>query len=479
MRRSFPRQFLTLLPTGLVLALPALVLGGSGDDFVRTATLSGDYSGLPAQTAARGPEFGYSVAISGDWLVVGAPGTIVDGNFYGVAEHGAVFVFRREHGWQLHQRITFPYYGSAARCGYSVALAPPHLAIGCPGAGSSAAPAGEHGLVVLRRLHADGLWQQAGADLGQTGARCGRAIALNALGSDDPAVVAFGCPGWSNNTGRVWVDRYVPASGLWSGNHVAVTASDASSGDRYGESLALYRAMAGAITVQRLAIGAPYKTHGPALAAGSVYVHSGSDWSQTAVLTGPSPQNFALTYFGSDVAMNNTQLVVGARGGLTFKCGNVPRCGTVTRFQRSGANWLLQEGGGAVNAGGNPPGEQPGMEFGDRVAIGADNWVAVAAPRTDGWTQFNGVAEDVGLVELRRADDGGWGVSWNQAQGEVRPGVIGALALAEGHFGHGLNFGGRRLAVGYPGAGTTVPGSGRRGQVWIYEPDRIFADGFE
>ena len=72
----------------------------------RLALLSGDYSGLPDQTATNGPEFGYSVDISGSWMALGAPGTIIDssGN-----PDGAVFLFREVDGtWQLEQRLTDP-----------------------------------------------------------------------------------------------------------------------------------------------------------------------------------------------------------------------------------------------------------------------------------------------------------------------------------------------------------------------------------
>ncbi len=459
--------------------------GGSSHDLIRTVVLAGDYTGLPEQSAGHGPEFGYSVAIDGDWLAVGAPGTLVDGGSeFGIGQHGAVFMFqRRQGGWQLRQRIVFANHGSAPRCGHAVALALPHLMIGCPDSGWSGNPAALNGLVRWYRLDAQAQWAGILASMGGDLARCGFAVALSASsGDDDSAVSAIGCPGSmdfvSQRSGLVKIRGYSASAGTWS--HLSfVVPNDGTDGDRFGDSVALYRAQALGITVQRLAVGAPYKTHGPALAAGSVYVFAGSSWTQTAALTGPAPQSFALTYFGSSVAMNNTQLIVGARGGFTSDCGNAPRCGTVARFQRSGADWLLQEGGGAINTGGNPSGEQPGMAFGARVAIGADNWVAVAAPHADGWTQFDGVAEDVGMVELRRDDAGGWGVSWSDAQGEVRPGAIAALVLDHGQFGTGLDFSGRRLAVGYPRSGTAFPGGGRRGQVWIYDPDRIFADGFE
>ncbi len=461
-----------------------IVIRGSGTDLdlVRSATLSGDYSNLPAQTAANGPEFGYSVTLDGNWLAVGAPGTIFDHSTYGPQAFGAVFVFRRlgHQDWQLFSRHLWPSNGAQVRCGHSVALRLPNLVFGCPGAGQSANPDGEHGRIIYLRLESDNTWSNlASPVVNGAGSRCGTSIGLSPTSANGVAVMAYGCPGWNSAQGRVVVRAYDTATGTWGPSQALVNPSDPANGDRFGESLALYRTMAGQIVVQRLAVGAPYKTHGPALAAGSVYVFNGSSLNPGAILTGPAPQNFALTYFGSALAMNNTQLIVGARGGFTTECSNAPRCGTVARYLRSGTDWLLQEGGGAVNAGGNPPGEQAGMDFGATVAIGPNNWVAIAAPRADSWTQFDGVASDVGAVELRRANDGGWGVSWNDTRGEFRPGAIGALVHDQGRFGTGLDLDGDRLAIGYPRSGTAVPGGGRRGQVWIYEPDTLFANGFE
>lgn len=47
----------------------------------------------------------------------------------------------------------------------------------------------------------------------------------------------------------------------------------------------------------------------------------------------------------------------------------------------------------------------------------------------------------------------------------------------QGRFGSSVDFGARRLAVGYPYVGT--PLGGRVGQVWVYEEDGLFADDFE
>lgn len=106
------------------------------------------------------------------------------------------------------------------------------------------------------------------------------------------------------------------------------------------------------------------------------------------------------------------------------------------------------------------------------------NWVVLAVRRAHGWTLIESQAEEVGTVELRRSDGGGWGVGGDDHQGEVRPDAIAMLAYSHGRFGTGIAFGGRRLAVGYPRAGNQF--TGRLGQVWIYEEeDGVVADRFE
>ncbi len=468
----------------------AVVRGGTtGPDLVRIAVVSGDYGDLPDQTEANGPEFGYSIAMDGGWLAVGAPGTLVDGgpNLGGVKPNGAVFVFQREQGsWQLRQRIVGAYHGAAPRCGHSVALKLPHLVLGCPGAHASPSFSNQEGRTRYFRLNEHGAWVSSthGSTHADTfgDSRCGTSVAVSASGaSNGDAVTATGCPGWDSARGRVLTRTLSTVSGSWSST-TQLMASNAAAADRFGQTVAIVRDEVFGISARRLAVGAPSKQHGGAGFAGSVYVFEDSPWTQTAHITGPSPSSFSSTFFGSALAITNNQLIIGARGGVTASCPNAPRCGTVTRYQRISNAWQFQEGGGAINAGGNPAGEQPSMWFGNAVAIGFDNWVAVAAPRADRSTATlpPGIAANVGMVELRRNDVGGFGVGSPQSQGELRPGAIIPGVAASGQFGTAIAFGDRRLAIGYPFAGTlSISGTVRRGQVWIYEEDRIFANDFE
>ncbi len=123
------------------------------------------------------------------------------------------------------------------------------------------------------------------------------------------------------------------------------------------------------------------------------------------------------------------------------------------------------------------------MRFSRAVALGFDNWIAIAAPLTDGGEDaFGNTVEGLGLVELRRDSNGDWGTNWGDTQDEFRPENLSLpLNYDDSQFGTSLAFGGQRwLAVGAP-RWSSLPFPGApRGTVWLYaEPDRIFNDRFE
>lgn len=459
-------------------ASATLAMGGAAAPaLVRTAVASGDYSGLPAQGSGDGPEFGQALAIDGEWLAVGAPGTQVDhGGAFGSAKPaGAVFLFRRvDDAWQLELRLTPAQFGPAPRCGQALALRGRNLLVGCPGAGVVAQPGSGHGTYLAWRRDLDGQWQPIPINASSSaGAQCGAAVAVSASGINGIAEAAIGCPGWNGNRGRVNTHQFEGLAGSWSAP-AFVTASDGAGNDRFGASVSVYRPLAGGL-FQRLAVGAPDKLDDLDPHAGRVYVFEGSAWAtQAANITGLQSGE----RFGTAVAVHADQLAVGSLGGVSSACG-VVTCGKATRYARVGGVWAVQDGSGPVNAGGQPPGAQPEMAFGSALAIAPDGLIAVAGPRADGPTLSlpPGTAADVGMVELRRNDDGTPGLGAASWQAELRPGSISGLQLAGGRFGSALDFSGTTLAVGYPRSGTAI--GGRRGQVWFYEDDRLFADGFQ
>jgi hypothetical protein len=458
--------------------------------FERLTIVSGDYSDLPPQTAANGPEFGFSVAIDGEWMAVGAPGVIANGGEPG-SRRGAVFMFRNEgDGWELKRRLISSIsltVGPDARCGHSVALSGPNLVVGCPGVGTEAAPSSENGRILFFRRNADDVWQSGVGFTGGSGMRCGTSVDIvsNPLSSTTPVLAVTGCPGFDSGAGMV--RTYEFDGNDWSFGTV-ISASDGANGDSFGSSVAITIACdfippTGIQCLPLLAVGAPNKQHGSAILGGAAYVYAGNDFNETDIFTHESPSSFGATFFGASVDINGSQLLVGSRGAFTVDCPNAPRCGRVYRWERDGSSWNPQVGGGAINAGGAPAGEQGGMRFGHAVALGFDNWIAIAAPLTDGGeNSFGNPVDELGHIELRRASDGDWGTNWTDTRDEFRPDSLSLPFNYTGsQFGQSVAFGGGRwLAVGMPRS-PALPFPGvPRGSVWLYaEPDGIFSDRFE
>jgi hypothetical protein len=438
--------------------------------FTLQQTLTGHYSGLPEPSGDLRSRFGSSVSISGDWVAIGAYGTdVVDPN----DSHGVVFMYENQGGnWTLVQRIeptqdeslnmSAPPY-----CGWSVALDGEHLVIGCP------SQSGFYlGKTYFYRRSLTGSWvfQSAVQDSAQD--QCGYSvdIASTPASSTRPALAVSGCP----EVGGGLVRIYAFDGKVWSSDDLIYSGDP---GSFFGSSVALYRfctaAPGGTLCIQRLAVGRPTSV------GGSVHLFGGPNWTESEEFVSTSGD------FGRALDMNSFELLVGAPRATTHGCLDPPGCGLVQRFERSGSDWSHAESGNAVNEGGSPPGRQNDMKFGQSVALGNDNWIAVGAPSTDGPDGSGGTWNHLGMVELRRADNGDRGVANSHWQGELRPpwpypGPAGDNFDISPLFGSSLSFDGRWLAVGAPGIGEfSDPDAPRNGVVFMYFADGIFADRFE
>lgn len=458
------------------------------------ATLTGDYYGLPAQDD---PKFGFSVSMDGNWLAVGAPETIVNfgsGSAYGQGRHGGVFLYHFEgHQWVLRRRYFRGSYGDS-KCGYSVSLELPWLLVGCPG-GDPTAPAEQIGFSYFVHLEANGVGGYAwGVPVGpwapgdDASAACGTTVAVSdgAASSGFP-VIAMGCPGELGNSGVVWTSEY-----LENGADVQqLFASDADSYDRFGASLSLYVDHAGVFGKYLLAVGAPHKDLGAGSLHGKVYLFNGTsgNWAEQDSMTPADPANYSVTLFGEGLALADDTLIIGVTNGYAGYdpyCSGSIRCGVGHRYFQTGSNWVLVTPNAVVrsfdNDGGNPPGAQPGMEFGKAVALGSlgsspdlDEVVAIGAPGTDGFKSMGGALDGTGYVALRSA------TTLSISLGELRP-PVGFFTAANGRFGDSLDFGSQhRLAVGAPDWGYITFQSGlvRKGAVFIFGTDRVFQDSFD
>jgi hypothetical protein len=210
------------------------------DPFVEKATLT-------SSDGANGDEFGYSVAISGDTIAVGAPDHNVDGN----ADQGAVYVFvEGAKGWSSATQaaeLTASDGGGEFQpsLGHSVSVCPGIVVAGAPYAGATGA--GFTGAVYVFNEPPGGwsgsetqfteLSGTAGGDLGASvSCYVGTGLTGGAI-----ATIAAGAYGTSSDTGAVdmfTLTRTPEGQLVWSGVAAELTASDPTGGDRLGWSVA-------------------------------------------------------------------------------------------------------------------------------------------------------------------------------------------------------------------------------------------------
>jgi hypothetical protein len=310
---------------------------------------------LKASNSAAADNFGYSVALAGDTLAVGARyegsgaqgvgGNQHDNTAYG---SGAVYVFRR-YGMAWQQEAYLKASNSAAydAFGYSVALSGDTLAVGATEEDSAA--------------------QGVGGNQDDNSAE------------DSGAVYVF------RRTGSAWLQE------------AYLKASNSAAGDRFGFSVAL--------SGDTLAVGA-YAEDSPAqgvggnqndndaLGSGAVYVfrRTGSPWLQEAYIK--ASNTGVDDFFGYNVALSGDTLAVGAYLEDSAAHGvdgnqddnGASDSGAVYVFRRSGTAWQQETYLKASNTG-------AGDRFGYSVALSGDT-LAVGTTYEDSAAQGVGGNQD-------------------------------------------------------------------------------------
>jgi hypothetical protein len=265
------------------------VTAGEGSVYVFRTTNGVAYSQVAkfsATDTAYGDWLGYSVAIDGDTIVVGAP--------YKSSRTGAAYVFRTSDGGAT--------YGQVAKLkandgrvrdlfGWSVAISGGTVVVGAYDAGTSGAAyvyrTTDGGATYVTKLTAG--W-------GAYGDQFGRSVAVD---GDTIVCGAPGDRGVGSNSGSVSVLQTTDGGASY--DVVAkLTAPDAASYDYFGMSVAI----AGGTVV----VGAPDHNG----ESGAVYVYRGATYDQVAKLTASNgaPED----RFGTSVAVGGENVVVGAPG---------------------------------------------------------------------------------------------------------------------------------------------------------------------
>jgi uncharacterized repeat protein (TIGR01451 family) len=344
---------------------------------------------LKASNIGSFDQFGYSVAVSGDTLVVGAPredsgATGVNGDQFAdfAVNSGAAYVFVREGGfagiWSQQAYLKASNTDSGDRFGHSVAVSGDRVVVGALNESSSATGVNgnqsnnnaEHSgaAYLFERNEANGRWSQldylkasntgAGDQFGHVVAITGTTVVVGALLEDSNATGVNGSQ--ANNSaadsGAVYVFQ---RAGINVGNwfqQAYLKASNADAGDLFGHSLALSgeTLVVGAYREDSNATGVNgNQSDNSAANSGAAYVfvrtggRNGS-WSQQAYLKASNTE--AGDEFGYSVGLSGNLLAVGAVGedsnarGIDGNQANnsIGSSGAVYAFVRNETAWRPQ-----------------------------------------------------------------------------------------------------------------------------------------
>lgn len=399
----------------------------------QTADAFAQDSYVKASNTQSTDTFGYSVAVSGNTMAVGArtedsgaTGVNGDQADNSVQNSGAVYVFVRDSSgdWTQQAYLKASNTRGSAFFGESLALSGDTLAVGAIGDASAAtgidgnqtdSSANLSGAVYVFGRDVGGAWSQRAylkASNTDAGDQFGSTLALFedtlVVAAPDESCSATGINGnESDNSSASSGAAYVfirGAGGGWS-QQAYLKASNTDAGDRFGTSLALDE--------NTLAIGADAEassalgingdqTSNAAAGAGAVYVFTrdgGNQWSQQAYIKSSNAN--AGDAFGAAVALDDDTLAVGAvaeagggRGvGANQNSNAAVNSGAAYVFARdSSGTWSQQIYIKASNA-------DPDDAFGKSVAL-QDGLLAVAAWQESGdSTIVNGNQFDNSEVE--------------------------------------------------------------------------------
>lgn len=418
-----PSAPITLSPGTSIIPITVTSTTGQTKTYTITAHQLAQEAFAKASNTGVNDQFGISVALDGDTLVVGAH--LEDSNGTGInsgaeitnsaSNSGAVYVFTRTAGttWTQQAYIKASNTGVGDEFGRSVAIDGDTLAVG-------AYLEDSNGTGVNSGTEADNSADNSGA------------------------VYVF------TRTGTTWTQQ------------AYIKASNTGAGDQFGFSVALKgnTLAVGALVEDSNATGVGgNETDNSASGSGAVYVftRTGTTWIQQAYLkasnTGAGDQ------FGISVALDGDTLAVGAQNedgnGTGVNSGaetdnSLPDSGAVYVFTRSSTTWTQQAYVKAFNAGASDL-------FGRSVALDGDT-LAVGAYREDS----NGTGVNSGAEADNSVTDSGavyvftrTGSSWAQ-QAYIKA----SNASANNRLGFAIALSGDILAAGSSGEDSASTGVG-------------------
>lgn len=371
------------------LILIALMLGGVGVKSVAAASAqeraaaaipNGQQAYLKASNTAGSDGLGYAIAMSGETVVIGAPGKN--------SNAGAVYVFVRSGTtWTQQANLTASNAAAGDGFGKAVAISGDTLVVGAPSQAGSGA--------IYIFVRSAGVWTQqpflkasnadSGDNFGAAVAIDGGTLVVGAPAEDSNSTVINS--GMTNNAadaaGAAYVFTRSATTQVWS-EQTYLKAGNAGLGDSFGSSVA--------VVGTTVAVGAPKESGNldavSQAGAAYVYTYSLSGWTQQAILRAPNTN--AGDNFGAALSLSGESLLIGApledsaatgvNGSQTDNTAT--DSGAAYVFVRSAGAWSHQAYLKASNTG-------LGDEFGTSVSLSTDLAVIGASKEDSGSTRIN------------------------------------------------------------------------------------------
>ena len=251
---------------------------GAAYVFVRSGGVWTRQQELTASDGAWDDAFGYSVSVSGDTAVIGAPG------------NGAAYVFVRSGGvWSEQQELTASDETAGDYFGYSVSVSGGTALIG-----ASAKNTNQGAAYVF--VQSGQVWTQQ-QELTASDGAAKDSFGFSVSMSGGTAVI--GAPGNNGSQGAAY--GFALSGGVW-GQQGKLTASDGAAGDSFGNSVSVSGASA--------VIAAYHKNADQG--AAYLFALSGGGWGQQQEFT--ASDGVAGDYFGRSVSVSGDTAAIGAVG---------------------------------------------------------------------------------------------------------------------------------------------------------------------
>jgi len=325
------------------------IQSGAAYVFVRSGTSWTKQAKLHAYDGSSSDKFDRSVAIDGNWILVGAPFDDDAGQ-----ESGSAHIFYRSGtGWTEQAKLLAASGTKDDEFGLSVSIDRDTALVGALYAGGSSPDSGAAYVFV----RSDWMWMEQArliAPDGRPDDRFGWSVAIE---GDTAVIGAYSHQHGSVRQGAAYV--FVRSGGTWA-FQAELLPLDETSAFGWSVSIDGDTALIGAFGDSDM---------GSNSGAAYVFVRSGTSWSQQAKIAGYDAD--AYDHFGCSVSLDNNTALIGAY--QTDSSGS--DAGAAYVFKRSGSGWRYQDVFLAEDA-------SSVWNFGNSVSI-SDDLALIGAPGAD------------------------------------------------------------------------------------------------